>query len=1062
VSVLLVIAGILTLPVQRLDAIPDVSDTQVILYVKWDQPPDLLERQVTYPLCTALLGNPRVRSTRGFTDAGFALIYVLFEDGTDLYWARSRVAELLSKTASTLPSDALIEMGPDATGVGWVFQYALIDDTGKRSLADLRALQDWNLKQVLQAIPGVSEVASVGGFEKTFQVTVLPSALEQYNLSFKAIVEAVRNSTMDTGGGQIDFSGRSFTVRGRGLAHTVEDLETAVVYGQRSSMDLNAGGVPLLLRDVARVEVLPKTRNVVTDLDGKGESVGGIVVMRQGQNALEVVQRVKKQLRDLQQTLPEGVRIVPTYDRSELILRSVDTFKWELALAAFVVSLVILLFLRHVPSAFVAVAIIPATLFTSLIPTYWLGVNLNVMSLGGIVLSIGVLVDGAIIEVENIYRRVSLTGGGAQEILAAIEEVAPAVFLSLLTITVTFFPIFALTGQEGRLFQPLAATKTIVMATAAVMTITLAPALCMLLSGKRRSKRSEERAGRKISIYEPALRLVLKFPKTTIGFAILLVAVTIPVYFRLGREFMPPLNEETVLYMPTMLPGVSAAQALEILQRQDAVLASFPEVKRVYGKAGRAETTTDPAPLSMIETTLILKPRDQWRKRRRWYSKWSPDWLKNVLFRPLASDRISYANLISEMDKAVSLPGVANSWTMPIRGRTDMLTTGARTPVAVKVSGPDLNIAQETAQQIEATLKRVQGTRSAFAERATDGYFVDIRIDRDKLAAHGLQVGEVQEVIAGAIGGAKATELFEDRARYPVTVRYPKRLRENLQEIGQISVLSETGERVPLEEIATIQRVRGTGMIRTENGLLTSYVYVDAPSDNIGRYVEQAQNAVSEKVRIPAGYSVQWTGEYENMLRARKQLQIVVPGTLLLLLGLLYLNTKSWTKTAIIVTAVPFSLVGAVWLLYGLGYNVSVATWVGMIALIGLDAETGVFMLLFLDLAYEEAKRNGSLYRAQGLVNAIVDGAAKRLRPKLMTVTAAFIGLLPAMLATGAGADVAKRIVAPMVGGIASSFVLELLVYPPLYLLWKRNGAVGQKPEARSRETEVTGVRELQ
>jgi copper/silver efflux system protein len=1062
VSVLLVVAGILTLPMQRLDAIPDVSDTQVILYAKWDQPPDLLERQVTYPLSTALLGAPRVKSTRGFTDAGFALIYVLFEDGTDLYWARSRVAELLSKTASTLPSDAVVEMGPDATGVGWVFQYALIDDTGKRSLADLRALQDWNLKQVLQAIPGVSEVASVGGFEKTFQVTVLPSALEQYNLSFKAIVEAVRNSSMDTGGEQIDFSGRSFTVRGRGLARTVEDLETAVVYGQRSSMDLNAGGVPLLLRDVARVELLPKTRNAVTDLDGKGESVGGIVVMRQGQNALEVVQRVKKQLSDLQQTLPEGVRIVPTYDRSELILRSIDTFKWELALAAFVVSLVILLFLRHVPSAFVAVAIIPATLFTSLIPAYWLGVNLNIMSLGGIVLSIGVLVDGAIIEVENVYRRVSLTGGGGQEILAAIEEVAPAVFLSLLTITVTFFPIFALTGQEGRLFQPLAAAKTIVMATAAVMTITLAPALRMFFSQKRRSKRSEERAGRKISIYEPALRLVLRFPKTTIGLAVLLVAVTIPVYFRLGREFMPPLNEETVLYMPTMLPGISAAQALEILQREDAVLASFPEVKRVYGKAGRAETATDPAPLSMIETTLILKPRDQWRKRRRWYSKWSPDWLKNLLFRPLASDRISYASLISEMDKAVSLPGVANSWTMPIRGRTDMLTTGARTPVAVKVLGPDLSIAQETAQQIEATLKRVQGTRSAFAERATDGYFVDIRIDRDKLATHGLQVREAQEVIAGAIGGTKATELFEDRARYPVTVRYPKRFRENLQEIGQITVLSETGERVPLEEIATIQRVRGTGMIRTENGLLSCYVYVDAPSDDIGRYVEQAQKAVSEEVRIPAGYSVQWTGEYENMMRARKQLQIVVPATLLLLLGLLYLNTKSWTKTAIIVTAVPFSLVGAVWLLYALGYNVSVATWVGMIALVGLDAETGVFMLLFLDLAYEEAKRNGSLYRAHGLVNAIVDGAAKRLRPKLMTVTAAFIGLLPAMLATGSGADVAKRIVAPMVGGIASSFVLELLVYPPLYLLWKRNGAVSQKPEARNQETEVPSAQELQ
>jgi Cu(I)/Ag(I) efflux system membrane protein CusA/SilA len=1062
VSGLLAIAGILTIPAQRLDAVPDISDTQVILYAKWDQPPDLLERQVTYPVSTALLGAPRVRSVRGFTDVGFALIYVLFEDGTDLYWARSRVAELLSKTGSILPPGALVEMGPDATGVGWVFQYALVDDTGKHSLADLRALQDWNLKYVLQATPGVAEVASVGGFEKTFQVTVLPSALEQYNLTFKAIVEAVRNSSMDTGAEQIDFSGRSFTVRGRGLAHTVEDLQTAVVYAQRSKMDLNAGGVPLLLRDVARIELLPKTRNGVTDLNGKGESVGGIVVMRQGQNALEVIQRIKKQLSVLQQTLPEGVRIIPAYDRSDLILRSIDTFKWEMLLAAFVVSLVILLFLRHLPSAFVAVAIIPATLLTALIPMYWFGVNLNIMSLGGIVLSIGVLVDGAIIEVENVYRRVRLTGGGNQEILAAIEEVAPAVFLSLLTITVTFFPIFALTGQEGCLFQPLAAAKTIVMATAALLTITLAPALRMLFSQKKpkRLERSEEWPLRKISIYEPALRLVLKFPKTTIWMAILLVAATIPVYFRLGREFMPPLNEETVLYMPTMLPGVSAAQALEVLQRQDVVLASFPEVARVYGKAGRAETATDPAPLSMIETTLILKPREQWRERHRWYSGWSPEWLKNLLLRRFASDRISYDSLISEMDKAVSLPGVANSWTMPIRGRTDMLTTGARTPVAVRVLGPDLKIAQEIAQQIETTLKRISGTRSAFAERATDGYFLDIQVDRDRLATHGLQVGEVQEVIAGAIGGAKATELFQERGRYPVAVRYPKRFRVNLQDIGQITVLSETGERVPLKEIATIQKVRGPGMIRTENGLLTSYVYVDAASDNIGRYVEEAQKQVSEKVRIPPGYSVQWTGEYENMMRARKQLQVVVPGTLLLLLGLLYLNTKSWTKTAIIVTAVPFSLVGAVWLLYSLGYNMSVATWVGMIALVGLDAETGVFMLLFLDLAYEEAKRRGSLEQAGGLANAIVDGAAKRLRPKLMTVTTAFIGLLPAMLAMGSGADVAKRIVAPMVGGLASSFVLELLVYPPLYLLWKRGGMKVQEPD--SQESGIQGVQELQ
>jgi Cu(I)/Ag(I) efflux system membrane protein CusA/SilA len=1039
-SAALAILGFLTLPLQRLDAVPDTSDTQVILYAKWDQPPDLIEAQVTYPLTTALLGAPKVKSVRGFTNEGFALVYVLFEDGTDLYWARSRVAELLAKTTPGLPADAHVEMGPDATGVGWVFQYALVDDTGKQTLADLRDLQNWSLRYALQATPGVAEVATVGGFEKEYQVTVLPGAMEQYNLTFKAIVEAVRKATMDVGGGRIDL-GRNFIVRGRGLAHTVEDLQRAVVYGQRSKADLNAGAVPLLLRDIARIELVPRARQGVSDLDGRGEAVGGIVIMRQGQNALEVIHRVKERLKNLQQTLPAGVRIVTTYDRSQLIRHSVDTFRRELVLAAVVVSLVILIFLRHLPSAFIAVTIIPATLLTALLPMFWFGVNFNIMSLGGIVLSVGVLVDGAIIEVENVYRRLELGRGGKKEILRAIEEVTPAVFLSLLTITVTFFPIFALTGQEGRIFQPLAASKTIVMATAALLTVTLAPALRMLFSGETflSKARRQSRIRRRATIYESALRFVLRFPKATIAAAILLVALTIPVYFRLGREFMPPLNEETVLYMPTMLPGVSATQALQVLQRQDAVLASFPEVARVYGKAGRAETATDPAPLSMIETTVILKPRPQWRERHRWYSGWSPEWLENLLFRRLASDRISYHDLITEMNRAVTLPGVTNSWTMPIRGRIDMLTTGARTPLAVKVLGPDLTVVQKIAQRVESTLKRVPGTRSAFAERPAEGYFLDIQIDRDRLADHGLQVGDVQEVIAGAIGGTVATEILEDRARYPVTVRYPQRFRRGPEEIGQITVLSETGEQVPLDEIATIHQVTGPDMIRTEDGMLACYVFVDAASDDIGRYVEQARQAVSKSVAIPARYSLQWSGEYENMMRARQHLQIVVPATLLLLLVLISLNTRSWAKTGIVVLAVPFSLVGAVWLLYALGYNLSVATWVGMIALIGLDAETGVFMLLFLDLAYDEARQKATLERKGGLVDAIVDGAAKRLRPKLMTVATAFFGLLPTMLAIGTGSDVAKRIVAPMVGGLASSFVLELLVYPPLYFLWKRS-----------------------
>ncbi len=1046
-SAALAVVGFLTLPLQRLDAIPDVSDTQVILYVKWDQPPGLVETQVTYPLTTALLGAPRVTSVRGFTDAGFALVYVLFEDGTDLYWARSRVAELLTQIAPTLPTGAHVGMGPDATSVGWVFQYALVDDTGKHSLADLRALQDWNLRYALQATPGVAEVASVGGFEKQYQVTVDPAALAQYNLNIKAVVEAVRNSTMDTGGREIDFSGRSFTVRGSGLAHNAADLERAVVYGQRSRLDLNAGSLPVLLRDIARVELVPRARQGVSDLDGKGEAVGGIVVMRQGYNALEVIHRVKERLDSLRPTLPAGVRLVTTYDRSELIDRSIDTFRRELLLAAGVVSLVILIFLRHLPSAFVAVAIIPATLLTALLPLYWFRVNLNIMSLGGIVLSIGVLVDGAIVEVENVYRKLYLTGGGAREILRAMEEVVPAVFLSLLTVTVTFFPMFALTGQEGRLFQPLAAAKTIVMVVAALLTVTLAPALRMLFTGgtPRLPGKRKASSGWGLAIYESVLHFILRFPAATVACALLVLVATIPIYLRLDREFMPALNEETVLYMPTMLPGVSASQALQVLQRQDEVLATFPEVARVYGKAGRGETATDPAPLSMIETTLILKPSDQWRERRRWYSSWSPEWLKKALFRAFATDRISYDDLISEMDRAVSLPGVTNSWTMPIRGRTDMLNTGARTPLAVKVMGPDQDTSQEIGQLVEAALKGVPGTRSAFAERAAEGYFVDIQIDRDRLANYGLQVADVQEVISSAIGGTVAAEIFEGRVRYPVTVRYPKQFRDTMAEIGQITVLSETGERVSLQEMAAIRQVRGTKTIRTENGMLASYVFVDASSDGIEKYLERAKRAVSEKVKIPAGYSLQWSGEFENILRARQQLQMVVPAALMLLLLLLYLNTKSWVKTAIVVLAVPFSLVGAVWLLYLLGYNISVATWVGMIALVGLDAETGVFMLLFLDLSYEEARQKGWLTRARGLQDAIIDGAARRMRPKLMTVAAAFLGLLPAMLAIGAGSDVAKRIVAPMIGGLVSSFLLELLIYPPLYFLWKRGPSIPPK-----------------
>lgn len=1063
----LALFGLWTLPRQQTDAIPDVSDTQVIVYARWEQQPaDLVEAQVTYPLTTTLLGAPQVKSVRGYSNAGYALIYVLFDDGTDLYRARTRVTELLAKSASHLPAEAQVEIGPDATGAGWIFQYALVDDSGKRSLADLRAIQDWDLRYALQSTPGVAEVAGIGGFEKEYQVSVDPDVLEDHGLTLNAVIAAVRNSNLETGGRVLDFSGRQYTVRGRGLAHTMDDLERAVVYPDRPyKSDMSLNRAPYLLRDIAHIEMTPREREGVTDLNGEGEAVGGVVVMRQGQNTPAVLRRVKDQLRNLERSLPEGVRIVPVYDRSELLGRSMQTLWRELLLAVIVVGLVILFALRHFPSSLVAVAIIPATLAIALAPMYGFRIDLNIMSLAGIILSIGILVDGAIVEVENAHRKVSLAleagkvPDAGNVLVEAMQEVAPAVFFSLLSIAVTFLPIFALTGQEGRMFTPLAAAKTVVMVVAAALTVTLAPALRMLfrrtrdfvwqprwlsavgsrLAVGRYQEESRSRFWRSLySAYEPVLRAVLRSPKATVAVAIVIALATIPLYPRLGREFMPPLNEGTVLYMPTTLPGISTTQALELLQRQDAVLASFPEVERVYGKAGRVDTSTDPAPLNMIETTIVLKPRSEWRERPRWYSSWSPEWLKELLFRRLASDRISYEDLVAEMNRSTAMPGVVNSWTMPIRGRTDMLTTGARTPVAVKVLGPDLATAQTAAGRIESVLKALPETRSVFAERPADGYYVDVNIDRDQLARYGLQMADVQQVIAGAVGGAEATEIYDGRARYPVVVRYPKEFRDSPERIGRITVPDQNGQRIPLSALAQIREVRDAGMIRTEDGRPASYVYVDTGTEDIGGYVAEAQRTVAHGVTLPPGCSIEWSGEYENMLRARARLRVVVPATLILLALLLYWNTKSWAKAALVALAVPFSLVGSVWLLYVLGYKVSVATWVGMIALMGLDAETGVFMLLYLDLAQDDAHRNGRLRTAQQMEDAVVEGAARRLRPKMMTVTAAAAGLLPTLLATGMGSEVAKRIVAPMAGGLATSFLCELLVYPPVYLLWKR------------------------
>ncbi|PWB74581.1 MAG: CusA/CzcA family heavy metal efflux RND transporter [Holophagae bacterium] len=1049
--------AIYTLKEIRLDALPDLSDTQVIIYSRWDRSPDIIEDQVTYPIISSLLGAPRVKAIRGFSDFGFSYVYVIFQDGTDIYWARSRVLEYLSKIQQRLPEGVETELGPDATGVGWVFQYALVDRSGKHTLDQLRSFQDWTLRYALQSVPGVAEVASIGGFVKQYQITVDPNRLAAYNIPIDNVVAAVKGSNNEVGGRLLEFAGTEFMVRGRGYAHSVADFEQIVV-------KVSPGGVPVLLKDVAQVQLGPEIRRGISDLDGLGDHVGGIVIIRHGENALNVIGSVKERLHQLESSLPSGVEVVTTYDRSDLIQRAIDTLKHELTIEMIIVSLVILLFLWHIPSALVPIATIPISVLLAFIPMYYMGVTVNIMSLAGIAISIGVLVDGAIVEVENAYNKLhhweadGRKGDFHAVRLEALKEVGPSVFFSLLVIAVAFIPVFALVDQEGRLFKPLAISKNLAMALAALLAITLDPAMRMLFTrmdpftfkprflswlatktmvGTYHSEERHPISRVLFRIYEPACRFVLRFPKLVIATAIALVAVSVPFYFKLGTEFMPPLNEGTILYMPTTLPGISVQQARELLDTQDKVLKSFPEVERVFGKAGRAETSTDPAPFSMMETTVVLKPETQWEAKQRWYTAWAPDWIKPLL-RPIWPDRISWEELVDKMDRALKIPGVTNAWTMPIKGRIDMLTTGVRTPIGIKVFGADLAEIQRIGEHLEGILRDIPGTRSVFAERVTGGYFVDIVPRRDQLARYGLTIAQMQDVIVTAIGGDNVTTTIEGRERYPVNIRYPRELREDIDQLQRVLVPTPSGAQVPLAQLADVQLVQGAAMIRDENGFLAGYVYVDITGRDIGGYVEEAKRAVREELALQPGYVLQWSGQYENMIRVRERLKVVVPITLALIFILLVANTKSAFKAAVVMLAVPFSAIGAIWLFHFLHYNVSIAAWVGMIALLGLDAETGVFMLLFLDLSYEDYKKRGLLAAAGGLDEAIVHGAVKRVRPKMMTVTAAFMGLLPIMWSTSAGADVMKRIAAPMIGGLVTSFLLELLVYPAIYKLWKQ------------------------
>jgi Cu(I)/Ag(I) efflux system membrane protein CusA/SilA len=1042
-----------------LDAIPDLSDTQVIVYSRWDRSPDVVEDQVTYPIVTAMLGAPKVKAVRGFSDFGYSFVYVIFEDGTDIYWARTRTLEYLSSVLQSLPQGAKTELGPDATGLGWVYQYVLEDTSGRHSLADLRSLQDWYLRYHLKAVPGVAEVAPIGGFGKQYQVNVDPNRLQAYAIPINKVVEAIRGSNNETGGRMIELGGAEYMVRGRGYARSVADLENVVV----SASD---NGTPIRVRDIGQVALGPDLRRGVSDLDGAGEAVSGIIVMRQGENALEVIDRVKEKIRQIQPGLPQGVRIVAVYDRSQLIRNSIDTLKSTVIEVIITVSLVVLLFLWHIPSALIPMITIPLAVLISFIPFRAMGITANIMSLGGIAIAIGAMVDAAIVVVEQAHKKLEVweasgrRGDYREVIIEAVKEVGGPSFFALLVIAVSFIPVLALEAQEGRLFKPLAYTKTLGMIVAAVLAITLDPALRLsfthlrnfsfrprwlsrtanaVLVGRVRSEDGHPISRLLIGLYEPACRWSLRHKWAVMVTAAALFAVTVPVFLALGSEFMPPLYEEALFYMPSTMPGISIGEAQHVLQITDRLIKQFPEVDRVLGKAGRAETSTDPAPLSMIETVITLKPRSQWRKVATWYSSWAPEWLK-PLFRHFTPDTISPEQLVEQLNAALKLPGVSNAWTMPIKARIDMLSTGLRTPVGLKIHGDDLEKIEEIGSQFEAVLAPVKGTRSVFAERTAEGYFLDFEWNREALARYGLTIDEAQAAVQNAIGGENITTTVEGRARYPVNVRYMRDFRSDLAALGRVLVPAGGSRQIPLSELAEIRPASGPGMIRDEGGLLTGYVYVDVAGRDPGSYVREAQEIVRQKVKLPPGFAITWSGQYEAMERVNKRLLLVLPGTGFLILLLLYLNTRSVVKTLIVVLAVPCSAIGAVWFLYLLGYNMSVGVWVGMIALLGVDAETGVFMLLYLDLAYHQARKEGRLRTLAELREAIVQGAVKRIRPKFMTVGTDFVGLVPILWATGTGSDVMKRIAAPLIGGVFTSFLLELLVYPAIYEVWRWHG----------------------
>ena len=1062
-----------------LDAMPDLSDTQVIIYSRWDRSPDIIEDQVTYPIVTAMTGAPKVKTVRGISDFGYSYVYVIFEDGTDLYWARSRTLEYLSSVQSRLPEGVKTEMGPDATSVGWVYQYALVDASGKHSLPDLRSYQDWYLRYYLRSVPGVAEVAPVGGYTRQYQVNVDPNRLQAYGIPMRRVVEAVRGGNQEVGGRLLEFGGTEYMVRGRGYASSLEEFGNIV-------LDASPDGTPIRIKDVGQAVEGPEIRRGLADLDGKGEVVSGIVVMRSGENALAVIDRVKQKITEISPSLPEGVKIVPVYDRSEFIHRAISNVDSTIIQVIITVVLIILIFLWHFPSAAIPIVTMPVVVLASFIPFRMLGISANIMSLAGVAIAFSELVDASIVVVEQTHKKLELweksgrRGDYRAVIVSAVKEVAGPTFFALLVIAISFLPVLTLEAEEGRLFKPLAYTKSLAMLIAAGMAITLDPALRLLLArvdrfdfrpewlckvantllvGKVRSEDDHVISRWMTRVYEPVVRWTLRWKWAVIGGAAALVVLSVPVFLSLGSEFMPSLDEGVILYMPSTMPGVSITQAQSLLQTTDGILARFPEVDRVLGKAGRAETATDPAPLSMLETVIVLKPRSEWRHVDTWYSSWAPNFVTPV-FRHITPDTISAAELIHLMDQSLKVPGVTNAWTMPVKGRVDMLTTGMRTPIGIKVSGADLATIEQVGTKVESFLSQVKGTRGVFAERTGTGYFLNFEWNRDRLARYGLSIEDAQVAVENAIGGEDVTTAIQGRERYPVNVRYMRDFRSDIGSLKRVLVPAGGQRQIALGELAEIRTTSGPAMIRDENGMMTGYIYVDVSDRDPASYVSEARALLRDQLKLQPGYALTWSGQYEAMERVKNRLTRVIPLTLVIVVFLLYANTRSVTKTTIILLAVPFSAVGAILFLYLAGYNMSVGVWVGLIALMGIDAETGVYMLLYLDLAHEEARRRGQLNNLNELTEAIVHGAAKRLRPKFMTFATMCVGLLPIMWSTGTGSEVMKRIAAPMVGGISTSFLLELLVYPALYLVWRQGSLPREGLEEMVASTEAARLQE--